>query len=625
MKQEVSCESILINEIPFFDAPNSFDPIPKQPPDSSRRRRTHKNISPHKFLFNIKDNTKTRSVITDDVNDDSDVTVNSSNTAALSLVFTFVGFVFKAIAFQTTVLLAFLTFPIWFMYSSYVFFTDPFAIIRRVKACLLRRVTRLLRLCLGNVKCLLCKWVHRNKSTWSLCMKIAWGLFSSLFVAFVLVGLVVFAVAVSGVMMKWVVDEPVRILEELNFDYTSDSPMAFVPIMSCPDDLCLECRENIEFGNVAQSRVIPLDHNLLATVSLNMPESDYNTNLGIFQLVLPVAVGTYWISMTSKIHGFLGLGLRKLVPLKPEDGREDERPREEGKFAISDLEVRVDYLSHSGKSLASKTQPCMLQFKSQPIRLLMTILKLAPLITGYSAESQTLDIKFKGYTELEIPTSCLRVVLEPRAEFAKTGGVPEIYTAYLKLESQLPLLKRIIWSWKATIFVWTSIVMFTMGLIFMMLCCTPVIVPWFKPRAVPSINNGSRVRGELDVGSGRLVQLFVIWYESRNVYHLKILDDGRFAIILMREQVVTRFEVYWDGQPAMQEEVQTCRNQIAQLNNLIAEMEAFDDPGEVFDRLMGLRDDVRVEDAKLMGLNDLIAWAEEEFEMKEAQLEVADG
>ncbi|GKE19109.1 hypothetical protein Tco_1426686 [Tanacetum coccineum] len=72
----------------------------------------------------------------------------------------------------------------------------------------------------------------------------------------------------------------------------------------------------------------------------------------------------------------------------------------------------------------------------------------------------------------------------------------------------------------------------------------------------------------------------------------------------------------------MREEVQTCRNQTAQLNALIAEMETFDDPGEVFDTLMRLRDDVRVEDAKLMGLNDLIAHAEEEIEMKKAQLEV---
>ncbi|GJU54199.1 hypothetical protein Tco_1227913, partial [Tanacetum coccineum] len=71
----------------------------------------------------------------------------------------------------------------------------------------------------------------------------------------------------------------------------------------------------------------------------------------------------------------------------------------------------------------------------------------------------------------------------------------------------------------------------------------------------------------------------------------------------------------------MREEVQTCRNQIAQLNALIAEMEAFNDPGEVFDTLMGLRDDVRVENAKLIGLSELVTQVEKEIEMKEAQLE----
>ncbi|GJS54357.1 hypothetical protein Tco_0627719 [Tanacetum coccineum] len=44
----------------------------------------------------------------------------------------------------------------------------------------------------------------------------------------------------------------------------------------------------------------------------------------------------------------------------------------------------------------------------------------------------------------------------------------------------------------------------------------------------------------------------------------------------------------------------------------------FDDPEEVFDTLMGLRDDIRDEEAKLAGLNDLITQAEEEIEMKEA-------
>ncbi|GKB45410.1 hypothetical protein Tco_0896163 [Tanacetum coccineum] len=75
----------------------------------------------------------------------------------------------------------------------------------------------------------------------------------------------------------------------------------------------------------------------------------------------------------------------------------------------------------------------------------------------------------------------------------------------------------------------------------------------------------------------------------------------------------------------MREEVQTSRNQIAWLNALIAEMEDFDDLGEVFDTLIGLRDDVRVENAKLMGLNKLVTQAEEEIEMKEAHLEAMDG
>nr|GEV42398.1 hypothetical protein [Tanacetum cinerariifolium] len=34
----------------------------------------------------------------------------------------------------------------------------------------------------------------------------------------------------------------------------------------------------------------------------------------------------------------------------------------------------------------------------------------------------------------------------------------------------------------------------------------------------------------------------------------------------------------------------SCRNQTAQLNALITEIEAFDDPGEVFDTLIGLRE-----------------------------------
>nr|GEY92022.1 hypothetical protein [Tanacetum cinerariifolium] len=72
----------------------------------------------------------------------------------------------------------------------------------------------------------------------------------------------------------------------------------------------------------------------------------------------------------------------------------------------------------------------------------------------------------------------------------------------------------------------------------------------------------------------------------------------------------------------MRKKAQASRNLIAQLNGLIAEMEALEDQEEMFDTLIGLRDDRRVENTKLEGLTDQ---AEEGIEMKEAKMEVMDG
>ncbi|KAK9068832.1 hypothetical protein SSX86_012948 [Deinandra increscens subsp. villosa] len=359
---------------------------------------------------------------------DSPITGSNSN-----FLFTLARLIIKVISINTSLLVAFFTFPIWLTHSSYMFVTDPFAIMRRAKRYTIRIISRLLNFCLGNMKRIVYKWIKRNKSVWKLCLKVGWGLLWSVFVGFVLVGLLVFAFVIGAAVVKCIIVVPVSKIEQLNFDYTVDTPMAFVPLTSCPEPFSLEGDEKIGFGDVALSRVVPPNHKLQATVSLTLPESDYNRNLGNFQ-------------------------------------------------------VRVDFLSSNGKSLASTTQPCAMKFKSLPIRLLMTVFKLAPIITGYSSESQTMDIKFNGYTEREIPTCCIRVVLESRAEFAKGGGVPEIYTGYLKLESQLPLLKRILWSWKATVFVWTSITIFTTGLVFVLLCCIPLRLR----DGVPLNDTGSR-------------------------------------------------------------------------------------------------------------------------------------
>lgn len=141
------------------------------------------------------------------------------------------------------------------------------------------------------------------------------------------------------------------------------------------------------------------------------------------------------------------------------------------------MKVRVDLLGGGGQVLASGRRPCMLQFKSQPIRLLLTFLKVAPLLTGYASETQDINLKFKGFTEGGTPTSCLRVTIEQRAQFQPASGIPEIYSASLVLESQQPLLKKILWSWRNTLFVWISLTMFIIELVFTLVCCTPIIIP----------------------------------------------------------------------------------------------------------------------------------------------------
>nr|GEV54371.1 hypothetical protein [Tanacetum cinerariifolium]GEW26656.1 hypothetical protein [Tanacetum cinerariifolium] len=69
---------------------------------------------------------------------------------------------------------------------------------------------------------------------------------------------------------------------------------------------------------------------------------------------------------------------------------------------------------------------------------------------------------------------------------------------------------------------------------------------------------------------------------------------------------------------------QGARSSLAQVNAMIAEMEAMNDPEEYFDILMCLRDSKRMWNERLMGLNESIAAAEEEINTLEAYLEIMD-
>lgn len=140
----------------------------------------------------------------------------------------------------------------------------------------------------------------------------------------------------------------------------------------------------------------------------------------------------------------------------------------------------------------------MLKFRSEPIRLIMTFLKIAPLVTGYSSETQTLNVKMRGFDEGDIPTSCLKVTLEQRAEYQPGAGIPQIYDASLVIESELPFFKRILWLWKMSIFIWITMMIFVMQLLFVLVCCTPIIIPRTRHRAAsargPATQNNLQVQ-----------------------------------------------------------------------------------------------------------------------------------
>nr|GEU32211.1 hypothetical protein [Tanacetum cinerariifolium] len=67
----------------------------------------------------------------------------------------------------------------------------------------------------------------------------------------------------------------------------------------------------------------------------------------------------------------------------------------------------------------------------------------------------------------------------------------------------------------------------------------------------------------------------------------------------------------------LRDEARKPRNRLAQLNVMIVEMEAMDDSNEVYDSLKCLREDILAENNKLMGLNEFVADAEEDIDMKE--------
>ncbi|KAI4298180.1 hypothetical protein L6164_031770 [Bauhinia variegata] len=362
--------------------------------------------------------------------DSADLSVEPGDSSP-NLLETVAGLVIKAIGFQINLFIMFITSQMKFIYHPCMFFIDPYRTYRRGIGFLIWILSRMWDFAYGFISPSTRRWLREHKSIWKVVLRWGWGFLWSIYVCLTLCSLMVLSIIISGFMIKYLTEKPMQKKDILNFDYTKQSPVAYVPVISCGVGGAEDFENGIGVNKVTGARVIPTRSKLQVTVSLVVPESEYNRNLGIFQ-------------------------------------------------------VGVDFLSSNGKTIAKLSQPCMLKFRSEPIRLLLTFLKTAPLITGYVSETQTLYVKMRGFMERDVPTSCLKVTLEHRAEYRQGAGLPEIYDASLVLESELPFSKRLIWYWKKTIFIWITMSVFIMELLFALVCCRPIIIPRTNQRGGPA-------------------------------------------------------------------------------------------------------------------------------------------
>ncbi|XP_016441927.2 seipin-2-like [Nicotiana tabacum] len=345
---------------------------------------------------------------------------SGSYNTELSFDFTafFTVMMFKLVGFQMNLLVRLFTFPISLMNYWIMILTLPFQTLTLAKEQLKKQLMNLGTKSWLSLMSFVFSQIKAQKSVLKLTVRFCWALFWAVYVCFLLVGLLVMGFVISGVTMRRLVEEPIETTKSLNFDYTKTSPVAFVPLASSAGlSTPLISKPKIV------DRPIPYNHKLQLIVSLTMPESEYNRKLGIFQ-------------------------------------------------------VRVDCLSADGKVTATSSYPSMLKFKSQPIRIVETAIKSIPLVTGFQSEVQNLKLVINDFTEGFEPTVCFKVVLEKRAEYQPEGaGIPEIYAAALHVESELPQIKRIIWLWRRTVFVWIGIMLFLTQLSFALIFCRPVLLP----------------------------------------------------------------------------------------------------------------------------------------------------
>lgn len=143
--------------------------------------------------------------------------------------------------------------------------------------------------------------------------------------------------------------------------------------------------------------------------------------------------------------------------------------------------MAAELISTNRGIVTRSSHPCMLQFRSQPIRLMRELIWGLPLVLGIAAETQRIVIPMISHKESYPRTEAVRVILMPRAG---TLALPQLYDAEIILKSHLPRMKELLYRWKWTFYIWVSMYIY-MALLVVSLCC-------FRSLMVPVLTTNAR-------------------------------------------------------------------------------------------------------------------------------------
>ncbi|CAM6089068.1 unnamed protein product [Calypogeia fissa] len=336
------------------------------------------------------------------------------------------GLVVRAIEFQINLIVHMLAIGIWLINFTFSTLSHPITSTVQVKDKVTSVTAGAANQVLEVFSCLGEGISHAGPSMSKLSKKTFWICLGVAYVIFMLGLLLIPALFVDIIIVNGLVEKPLAIQQPLDFDFTLARPVAVLPLFPPKE---IERIKNLPPEKVVKTRVIPLGCKFLVTVTLTLPESDYNMKLGMFQ-------------------------------------------------------VTAELLSARDQVILRASKPCRLRFRSFPIQLVKTLVFAVPHLVGLSKEAQTIKVRVLEAQEKATPTASVRILIEPKAAFRDEGGVPEIYEAVIRLETILPWPRALISSWKWLFFLWNGVCLFLVEVAFVLCCCRQVLIPSFVRKSV---------------------------------------------------------------------------------------------------------------------------------------------